>query len=324
VTIPAGVTVAPNAKLYVWFSGTTGGQATPVNSPAVGSNNPFTVNVPLGSGYFLAFLDQNNDGELDTGDVSSLDSLPNGLTLVTISGSGTQNISLSNAGTFAWAYTAYYKVLNSSSTLTGHAVEIDAGAHAKQPVAVELTAASNPNVLTPVDVPNDGSAEFLSLQDIYSDALNVGDTYTLAVKYSDGTSENVNAVVKGWNGTSTPVGPSALATNLLPSGTTGPSAGSRTQPTFTWTYPSGASTAGDSYLFNLSDASNNEIWSVPQAGSFLYSDVPGASLTWNIDPLFPTNTATVPSLTSGKTYYWYLAATDSNENAAFTMTSYQP
>lgn len=334
VTIPSGVTVSANAKLYVGFySDQAGINATIVSSPAVGSNNPFTVNVPSGTWQFFGILDQNNDGQIDTGDVSNTRSAQGGPPTVTISGSGTQNLTLSNTSMIATVQTHYNNFIGNGGTSTDYAFNIGGQAGVKLPISIELTSASNPNVLVPQDIGNYcqgcGESRFQTYQDIHTDTPAVGDTYTFSVTYNDGTTDNaITAAVTGWNGSSTVVGPSTLATNLLPSGATGPSVGTRTQPTFSWTYPSGASTAGDFYSFSLCCHNNSDIWDVPSQNSssngFLYSQVSGASLTWGVDPTNSSNTPTVTSLTVGTQYSWSLTAIDADGNQATSGTWYQP
>ena len=334
VTIPNTVTVAANARLYVGFySDTAGIYATLLSSPAVGSNNPFTVNVPTGNWQFFGILDQNNDGQIDTGDVSNVRNAQGGPPSITLSGSGTQNLTLTNAAIVSVLQTRFTKFIGNGFIATDYSFTIGAGAGVKLPIAVELTSVSNPNILVPMDIgnycQNCGQAQFQTYQDIHNAVPAAGDTLTYSVKYSDGTTDNgVTATVTGWNGGGTVVGPSALATSLLPSGTTGPSAGTRTQPTFTWTYPSGASTAGDNYWFSLCCNSNNDIWDVPGQNSnsngFTYTQAPSGSLTWNVDPSGTGSSTSVSNLTVGTQYTWTITAIDGNGNQATAGTWYQP
>jgi hypothetical protein len=115
---------------------------------------------------------------------------------------------------------------------------------------------------------------------------------------------------------------------MLPNGTTGPAAGTRTQPSFSWAYPSGASTAGDDYTFTLCCSSNSNIWQIPNPNSnlsgFLYSQVPAGVITWNVDPIGSQSSTSVNNLTSGTNYTWSLSAIDANGNQATTSTWYQP
>ncbi len=333
VIIPS-VTINANAKLYVGFFSNTGGIfATPVSSPAVGNNNPFTVNVPTGTWQFFAILDQNNDGEIDTGDLSNTRSAQGGPPTITISGSGTQNVPLTNSSIIPVVQTRYYSAITTGGTYTDYSFNLGAGAGVKQPVSIELTGASNPNVLIPMDISNYcqncGSAQFQIYQDIHSDTPAVGDTYTYSVLYSDGSIDNnVVATVTGWNNSATVVGPGAVATISSPTGTTGPSAGTRTQPTFTWTYPAGASTAGDNYYFSLCCYNNYDIWDIPGQNSnsngFIYSQAPGGTISWNVDPSGSGSTPTLGSLTVGTQYTWGVTANDSNGNEATAVTYFVP
>src|SRR5579863_3204555 len=72
ITLPAEISIAAGAPLYAGFFNESNGPiyAARIN-PAPGANT-YSVNVPDGNKYVLfAMLDQNNDGLINTGDVSS-------------------------------------------------------------------------------------------------------------------------------------------------------------------------------------------------------------------------------------------------------------
>jgi Putative Ig domain. len=334
VTISTDVTVAVNAKLYVGFySDAAGIYATQVNSPAVGSDNPFTIKVPTGTWKFFVILDQNNDGRINTGDVSNTRSTKGGPPTIAIVGSGTQNISLVNASVVSAVQTRYSSYTSTVGTSNQYSLTLAAGAGTKLPIAVEVTAASNPDFIVPMDLTNEcqgcGKAQFQGAENLHAMIPSVGDSYTLSVKYSDGTTDtNVTAAVTGWNDSGTIVGPGALITNMLPTGTADPSAGTRTQPTFTWTYPAGADIAGDHYSFFVCCNGNSDVWDVPGLSSgldgFTYAQVPDSTLTWNSDPSGSGGTTTLTNLTVGTQYTWWITAVDSNNNEATASTWYKP
>ncbi len=320
--IPADIT--PAGPLYVGFYDQNTGTAyatriaAPTNSSA---GNPYTVSVPSGSNYFFfGILDQNNDGQIDAGDVSNTDKNNNS---VTISGNLTgEDETLPDVNSTATAQTQYNQNLywngTSSGTSISYNINFNVRGANKLPVAVQLVSASNPNVIIPVDISNlcqgCGSIQFNLYDNLATDVPVVNDTYTFNVTYSDGSTGAITAKVTGV------LGASALATNLEPQQTDSTSV----TPTFTWTYPSSA--ASYTYQFYIC-CNGNTIWSIPgnnsSANSFTNLQIPG-SLTWGVDPTDSSNIPTVTSLTSGTYYNWSIQAQDSNGNSAQNSVWYQP
>ena len=323
-TIPSDIT--PSGPLYVGYfdQNTNTAYATRIASPSNStSGNAFTVTVPNGSNYFFfGILDQDNDGTINAGDVTNTNESGN-KSAVIISGNLTgQDETLPDSNSTASAQTQFnqnsYWNGTSSQTSTGYNLNLDVRQGNKLPVSVQLTSASNPNVVMPVDISNlcegCGSNQFNFYTGIASDVPAVNDTYTFHVTYSDGTTGTVVGTVTGVLGTS------ALATNLAPQQTNSTS----TTPTFTWTYPSAASSY--IYSFYLCCGSNGNIWQIPGNNSntngFTNSQIPG-SLTWGTDPTDSNNTPST-SLTSGTTYNWSIQSQDTNGNSAQNSVWYQP
>ena len=321
--IPSDIT--PTGPLYVGFFDQNTGTAfatrivAPTNSP---TGNPYTVSVPSGSNYFFfGILDQNNDGQIDAGDVSNTDKNNNS---VTISGNLTgEDETLPDVNSTATAQTQYNQNLywngTSSNTSISYNINFDVRGANKLPVAVQLVSASNPNVIIPVDISNlcqgCGSTQFNIYENLATDVPVVNDTYTFNVTYSDGSTGVITGKV------TSVLGASALAINLEPQQTDSTSI----TPTFTWTYPSSATSY--TYQFYLCCDLNNNIWSIPGNNSntngFTNSQIP-ASLTWGVDPTNSQNIPTVSSLTSGTSYNWSIQTQDSNGNSAQTSVWYQP
>jgi hypothetical protein len=328
--------------LYVGFySQNNGIYATTVSSPTAGSSsNPFTIMVPTGTWQEFAILDQNNDGIIDVGDVTNTGSTENGPPTVTISGSGTQNVSLPSANLKEYVQTVYQNqtsYLNSQTNSSiGYNLNFILAQQNKLPVAITLT--SGPNVIFPVDMSNEacngcGTPQFKYGASLFNGPTaaalvpNVGDTYGFTVTYSDGSVDStVTGQVAGWNDGSTVVGQSDTPTNLLPNGSTGPSAGTRTQPTFTWTDSSSAEASSDYYSFYIYQQNGSgNIWQIPgqnsKSNGFSSSTT---SLTWGTDPTGGGSTPTQSSLTTGDVYNWQIQVTDSNGNEAHAQTYYIP
>jgi len=186
------------------------------------------------------------------------------------------------------------------------------------PVAVQLASASNPNVITPVDISNCqgcGTVQFQLNANIASDVPVVNDSYTFNVTYNDGTTGVLLGKV------TSVLGASALATSLEPQQTDNTS----TTPTFSWTYPSSAGSY--TYQFWLCCNTNGTIWSIPgnnsNANSFTNTQIPG-SLAWGVDPTDNSNTPNAANLTTGTQYNWAIQTLDSNGNSAQNSVWYKP
>jgi hypothetical protein len=316
VTIPSGVTVT--GPLYVGFySNTKGIFATRIAAPSSGSPNAFTAYVPSGNNYFFfGILDQNNNGIVDVGDLSNTDDNSGG-SMVNVSGNMTgQNKTLPFRNSAASIYTRYNSQVNSGGTYSNYTVTVDVKGSAKLPLSAVLTA--GPNLLHPVDLGmclDCGNARLQYVADLGSPSQGgpvpaVNDTYSLTVTYSDGTTEILTPKVTGV------LGAAQLTTDMLPSVTS-----NSLQPTFTWTYP--ASPANYTYEFGVSKENGGDVWYIPGNGSatngFSYSDIPGASITWGVDPNDSNNTPS-GNLSSSSTYHWWITVSDSNMNSAQAQT----
>ena len=340
VTIPAGVTIFSGAPLYLGllqFSNGSGGSPsaiypTEIANPVNGAND-FTVTVPSGSNYAVfGILDQLNIGVI--GEVTVTNVRQNVQGNLTISGAtqSVPGITLPTANSTATVTTQYQQSTSSSGTSTNYQLNFEVEESNKLPVAVTLT--SGPNVIAPVDMSNAcqgcGNPQFQYSASIpvgsNTPTPKIGDTYGFTVTYIDGTQETgttVNGAVTGWNGTSSVVGASDLATGLAPQGT-----GSNTTPTFTWTYPASASSY--TYQFYICCYNNSDIWDIPgnnsKSNGFTSAQIPAASIPWSTttDPTGASNPPTLPSLAPGTTYNWQIQVQDSNGNAAQSQVNYIP
>lgn len=325
VVIPNNVTINSGASLYAgYFDPTTSMvYATRIGAPNNSSGgNAFTVAVPTGSNYIqFGILDQNNDGLIDAGDVSNV--FNNNSSGVSISGNLTnQKLTLPGVDSAATVQTQFYQSTfpngGGTSTVANYSLNLRVEQQNKLPVAVQLVSASNPNVLTGVDVgnycQNCGSIQFSIYTNIASDVPVVNDSYTFNVTYSDGTTGTVAAKVTAVLGTAN------LPTNLAP--TTGSS--TSLTPTFTWTDPSSPSSY--IYQFYINDSNGNTIWQIP--GSNVNSngfDSSISTINWGTDPTGNgSNTPSVNSLNAGTIYYWSIRAQDANGDSATQQVQYQP
>lgn len=325
-TVTGTVTFTGTATgpLYVgYYNQSTGAvYAQYIASPV--SPQTFTTNVPSGTYFFFGIIDQNNDGMIDAGDITNTNEA-NDNTSVTISGNMSgQNLTLPSANSTAAVTTQYYSDLSAGGTSTGYSINFNVREGNALPVAVQLV--SGPNVAGPIDIGacgDCGTPQFQYYVNVAPNVPNVSDAYVFHVTYlGNPTPAVVSSVVTGWNGTSTLVNASDLATGLSPSG----SGGSAT-PTFTWTYPASASSY--TYSFYICCATGSDIWDIPGQNSntngFTNTQIPGSpGIVWGTDPTDNTNTPSVGSLTNGTTYNWQIQVQDSNGNQAQTQVYYIP
>ena len=322
--IPSDITITGPLYVGLYDQNTNSIFATRIASPTnATTGNAYTISVPNGSNYFFfGILDHNNDGQIDAGDVTNTDNGNAAAVVVTGNVTGL-NETLPDVNSTATVQTQYnqnsYWNGTVSQTTINYNLNFDLRGANKLPVAVQLASASNPNVITPVDISNlcqgCSSPQFNLNANIATDVPVVNDSYTFNVTYFDGTTGVVMAKV------TSVLGASALATNLEPEQTDSTS----TSPTFTWTYPSSASSY--TYQFWLCCNTNGTIWSIPgnnsKSNGFTNTQIPG-TLTWGVDPTDSNNVPTLPSLTSGTSYNWSIQAQDSNGNSAQNSVWYQP
>jgi large repetitive protein len=301
----------PTGPLYVGYYDVSKGAvyATRIASPV--SPQPYSVNVPTGQTYFhFAILDQNNDGMIDPGDVSNIRT--ENVQPVPVAGAmSNQDIDLNTPSSKATVTTQHVKSYNEDgSVVETYSLNFDVREGNLLPVSVRLM--SGPHIIHPVDLGkclDCGNNQFQYNVGTYRDIPAAGDSYTLLVAYSDGSSETLTAVATGV------LDASQFPTNLSPNVTV-----PNLQPTFTWTYP--ANPSNYTYQFGLTSNGNGDIWDIPARGSnrngFTYSDIPGGSISWGVDP---TNQANTPIALSGQTTYrWWIATYDSNNNSAQVQT----
>ncbi len=291
------------------YATVVGSQASPPHSPA-----SYSVKVPTGSNYyFFGVVDNNNNGLLNGAGQFSNTNLDNSAS-VAISGTTTnENLTLPSGNSVGTIRTQTSQQINSGGTNTGYGIGFEVNGLLKLPVAVEITGGPIPGVIRPADIANNGfngSPDRFSFWTGLNGATpNVGDSYTLNVAYSDGTSEvltvQVGAVLN------------AFATNLAPQGS-----GASLTPSFSWTDPANASSYF--YQFQLWDQNGNQIWQIP--GNNSNSNGFSSSITsinWNVDPTGSGNLPSVSSLNGSSTYNWQITASDVNGNSAQVQVSFE-
>jgi hypothetical protein len=309
-TGPLYVVFYDSSTEQAWMT-QVGTKTSPPTSPA-----SYTVEVPDGTYGFAAIIDQNNNGLIDAGDITNVNSSNGngGPPNVTISGSTTENTTLPSAASNVSVTTQFSQNPNGSGgTSTNYSLDLEVRQGIKLPIAVTL--ASGPNLINPVDMGPQcsGCDSFQYNAGIGSNVPKVGDTYTFDVTYSDGTTGTVTGVVSGV------LTSSALPTLISPTGT-----GIDDTPSFDWTYPANASNYV--YQFWVCCGSNGTIWSIPgnnsNSNGFTSSQIT-PPLVWGVDPTNSSNLPSPSTLSAGTNYSWAIWAEDSNGNAAQAQLNFE-
>ena len=321
-TVSGTVTFSETATgpLYVGFynqsTGTVyadvvGSQASPPHSPAA-----YTVQVPTGSNYFFfGIIDQNNSGLISApGQITNINHGNN--QSISITGNMTnENLTLPSGNSTATVQTQAWQQINSGGTNTFYNIGFNVYGLIKLPVAVELATGPTLGVVIPADIASggfsgsSGSDQFTYWANLNGATPQVGDTYTLNVTYSDGTSEVLTVTV------TTVL--NAFATNLSPQGS-----GVSTTPNFSWTDPLNASSY--TYQFQLWDQNGNQVWQIPANNSNsngFSSSI--TSITWGVDPTGANNPPNPSSLNGSSNYNWQITAKDVNGNSAAVQVTFQ-
>ena len=286
-----------------------GSKTSPPKSPA-----SYTVQVPTASDYFfVGILDQNNSGLL-TGPGQVTNTNGNNQAPVPVTGNMTnEDLTLPSGNSTAAVMTQAWEQINSNGTNISYNIGFNVNGLVKLPVAVELATGPALGVVIPADVATGGfsgnSDQFSYWTNLNGATPQVGDTYTLNVTYSDGSSEVLTVTVSAVL--------NAFATNLSPQGS-----GVSTTPNFSWTDPQNASSYV--YQFQLSDQNGNQIWQIPgnnsNSNGFSSSIT---SITWDVDPTGSGDLPSVSSLNASSNYNWQITASDVNGNSAGVQVTFQ-
>jgi hypothetical protein len=297
-----------------------GSKASP---PASGAS--YSVYVPTGSNYVnFAVVDQKNEGLMVPGDISNTNEQNMPQVAITAA-ENIGNLALPSGNGQASVKTQSSQQTNiSGSTSTGYNVDLRVVGLYKLPASVQLYTAPAYVQVTPADI---ATGEFNGNYDEWDYYPNttggtptLSDVFTFNVTYTDGSSNSTaNPTPNPLTASPTAI-LSAFATGLSPTWNTNSVS---TTPTFTWSYPSGASSY--TYQFQLEDSNYNTIWQIPgnHSNSNGFSSSISPSITWGVDPTGGGNTPSVSSLNSNSTYMWSIQATDAYGNEAITQVAFQ-
>jgi hypothetical protein len=306
----------PTGPLYVGFYDQSSAAFYGQYFPSPASAQAYTIMVPTGSNYlFLAVLDQNNDGAINTNDITNTGNGTQQPTIAISGNTANENLTLPSANGIASVTTQNSQQLSTTAITQNYSVIFQVNGLIKQPVAASLV--SGPNLITPVDIaicggPGSSCTQGFQIYfNLYGTSPLPGDSYVFNITYSDGTQGTLNASVTAVL--------NAFPTNLSPQTGFGVS----TTPNFTWSDP--ASASNYTYQFFMNDPNGNTIWQVPASNSTSngFSSAT-TSLAWGVDPTGSGSVPKVTNLTLGTTYLWQITVLDSNGNAAGTQVQYQP
>lgn len=244
-----------------------------------------------------AFLDLNNDGIPDAGDISNISSSADPAPGALVNGNTTVNLTL-------WAINSSSILTTSNvatlpSLLSNYTETYGLWGSYKTPVAATLVSA--PNLPVPFDLGTFSGSMFFGSANLATVAPKMGDVFKVLVTYSDGTSEYLNKPVSGVLN---------LAQNLAPNSLT---AAGQTVPTFSWTAPVNAPA---NYVYTLTVA--------PTALGMPVWYSPGIPSTQTSVLYNANGTASQPSLTAGTSYTWNLLVSDQYGNSSQTQAQYTP
>ena len=286
-----------------------GSKTNPPTSPA-----SYSVNVPNGSNYvFFGIVDQNNTGLVGgPGEISNVNQ--NNAAPVVISGALTnEDLTLPSGNSVAVVMTQNSEQINQNGTSSNYSIGFKVNGLLKLPVAVELATGPAPGAVIPADIANNAfsgnSDKFNFWTSLNGVTPKVGDTYTLNVTYSDGTTQTLTVAVSAVL--------DALATNLSPQGTS-----ISLTPNFSWTDPANA--GNYTYQFWLCCNSNGTIWQIPgnNSSSNGFSSAI-TSITWGTDPTSSNNPPSVSALSGSTSYSWQIQASDTNGDSAQVQVSFE-
>ena len=287
--------------LYVGAFGNNGVYFERIVNPTSPQAYSFS-GVPAGTYSNFAIIDNNNDGEIDAGDISNVNGNSNPPS-ITVSGATTGNITLSGAAATPMVSTNHQQFNGSGDS---YSLNLSINGGVKRPVSVVLF--SGPNAPEPFDMSVDQNGNIQTPNFLNGAVPTVGDTYQFQVKFSDGTSQTLSASV------------TAVLTSFAQSLAMNTSAPfSRTVPQLTWAAPA-SPPASYTYSVCLNNQNGSPLnWCY--SGGHNSNGIPSSqtNVVFNVD-----GSASSSSLTSGTTYDWSVQVQDANGNTAQENTTYIP
>lgn len=285
ISVPS-LTMAP---LYVGVYSDRGGLHFTRVSPGVTAYD--IMGVPDGVYQPFAFIDMNNNGVMDIGDILNADALSGPITVN--DANANRDLVLTGAGSHTLVATNHIQV----NGVPDDTYQLSTGALRGKNQPVKVSILSGPNIPAPIDVGNP-RGQFVAGFDIGTTRPEVGDAYTLSVTYQNNVTETLIATVTGVLNT--------FARNLA--------ASADLTPTFTWDDPLPPPTTPYTYILGILSNSGGTMWYYPGDEGMPSSQ---HSVVYNAD-----GKAIPPVLSAATTYYLAIVVKDSDRNSASNIVSF--
>jgi hypothetical protein len=291
-----------STPLYLFAESDSGGNIAYAGSAA--DSQSYTIyGLTAGTYKLHAFLDMDNNGYMNTGDIYNQD---NQAQTVTVDGSTSftaPDIILTAGNAEVTSGTSHWRS-SGAGTYDSYMMKFSVQSKEKQPVGATITAGSNLSV-TPIDLGWISDWGEIQGWPQLTARPNVGDTYTLRVNYSDSSSEDLTLSVSSVL--------DKFATLVYPAGSVVFDSSSQK---LSWRLPDINEPSGYYfYQIYVQDSSNSTVWSRNDSISLFH----GNSINYNDD-----GNASLSSFTSGSTYSWTILLNDSFGNQSQYQGSFTP
>jgi hypothetical protein len=306
-TLPTGVTAA-TGPLYVGLFNNTKIYGQEIKTPFTSPVSYSLTGVPAGNYQAFAIIDMNDNGLIEPTDISNVSNNQGGPPPLTVSGTMTNDITLTTAVSTMNVTTNHQQNMNNTPTDT-YSLNLGISWGTKRPVAMTLT--SGPNVALPWDLPVDtNNSVYVNLNGA---TPRTGDTYQFLVTFSDGSSMTMPASITVLN---------SFVTGMLMNSPV--SSGSATMPVLNWVTPASPPSpyTYNVALFSVGSPTNNVQWQ-DNGGHNSNGIASGTTnIPFNQDGTATNNGLNITSLPTATNYQWFVRVQDANGDIAEEDSTY--
>ena len=270
-------------------------------TPAANSQSFTIPNLPVGKYGIQGFIDMNNNGLDDAGDLRIKESA--GVRVIITTGNVTGlDVNLPTSGAVLQARTGHtlYGETGADSSGEQYQYRLLVSPQLKTPINAALTSAplsGSGYVVTPVDLGNANEKGRLELNIQGLKKAQAGDSYTVTVTYLEGGSDAYTVLTTApYNSPPWPLAP------IFPVPYSGDSSKgiSNGSPVFSWLPPATPPGSWYSYAIWLQDINYNNLWST--------DNLPSTVISYDTS----SDGFTLPTQNNG--YGWTISASDANDN----------